>query len=159
MPYGARCRTPTSSCKAERTCQKAIRSSVPSLTGSTPSIGCWAGAEWVRTQVEGSRPDDPGLAKRLALVGETIDQVREVMIFGESGILACSPPDRRPVWEPSRKRLVWQNGATAQVFSAHDPESLRGPQFDAAWADEFGCAAIDKGGNEPNKFLDPKTSE
>lgn len=96
-----------------------------------------AGAEWVRTQVEGSRPDDPGQAKRLALVGETIDQVREVMIFGESGILACSPPDRRPVWEPSRKRLVWQNGATAQVFSAHDPESLRGPQFDAAWADEL----------------------
>jgi phage terminase large subunit-like protein len=70
-------------------------------------------------------------------VGETIDQVREVMIFGESGILACSPPDRRPVWEAGRKRLVWQNGATAQVFSAHDPESLRGPQFDAAWADEL----------------------
>jgi len=96
-----------------------------------------AGAEWVRSQVEGSGPGDPGRAKRLALVGETIDQVREVMIFGESGILACSPPDRRPVWEPGRKRLVWQNGAIAQVYSAHDPESLRGPQFDAAWADEL----------------------
>lgn len=96
-----------------------------------------AGAEWIRSIVEGSMPLDIGKARRIALVGETIDQVREVMIFGESGILACSPPDRRPVWEASRKRLVWPNGATAQVFSAHDPESLRGPQFDAAWADEL----------------------
>ena len=96
-----------------------------------------AGAEWVRTQVEGARPGDPGRAGRVALVGETVDQVREVMIFGESGILACSPPDRRPVWEATRKRLVWPNGAVAQVFSAHEPESLRGPQFDAAWVDEL----------------------
>ncbi len=73
----------------------------------------------------------------MALVGETIDQVREVMVFGDSGILACSPPDRKPVWEAGRKRLVWKNGAVAQVFSAHDPDSLRGPQFDAAWADEL----------------------
>ncbi|TCP42338.1 phage terminase large subunit-like protein [Rhodovulum marinum] len=73
----------------------------------------------------------------MALVGETVDQAREVMIFGESGLMACSPPDRRPRWEATRHRLVWPNGAVAQVFSAHDPESLRGPQFDAAWADEL----------------------
>jgi len=96
-----------------------------------------AGAEWVRSQVEGARPLDPGLARHVALVGETIDQVREVMVFGESGILACSPPDRRPTWEAGRRRLVWANGAVAQVFSAHEPESLRGPQFDAAWVDEL----------------------
>ncbi|TMM55577.1 DNA-packaging protein [Sulfitobacter sabulilitoris] len=96
-----------------------------------------AGAEWVRAQVEGSRPFDPGRARRVALVGETIDQVREVMIFGDSGILACSPPDRRPTWEASRKRLVWPNGAVATVHSAHDPDGLRGPQFDAAWVDEM----------------------
>jgi phage terminase large subunit-like protein len=66
-----------------------------------------------------------------------MDQVRDVMIFGESGIMACSPPDRRPVWQPTRKRLLWHNGATAQVFSAHDPEALRGPQFDGAWVDEL----------------------
>ena len=96
-----------------------------------------AGAEWVRTQVEGARPGDPGRAGRVALVGETIDQVREVMVFGDSGILSCSPPDRRPVWEAGRRRLVWPNGAVAQVFSAHEPESLRGPQFDAAWVDEL----------------------
>ena len=56
------------------------------------------------------------------------------MIFGESGIFACSPPDRLPVWQATRKLLEWPNGATAQVFSAHDPQALRGPQFDAAWA-------------------------
>lgn len=96
-----------------------------------------AGAEWVRAQVEGNGPLDAGRARRVALVGETIDQVREVMVFGDSGILACSPSDRMPVWEAGRKRLVWPNGAVAQVFSAHDPEALRGPQFDAAWVDEL----------------------
>ncbi|WP_062762673.1 DNA-packaging protein [Falsirhodobacter sp. alg1] len=96
-----------------------------------------AGSEWVRAEVEGARPLDNGRSRRVALVGETIDQVREVMVFGESGILACSPPDRRPEWEAGRRRLVWPNGAIAQVFSAHEPESLRGPQFDAAWVDEL----------------------
>lgn len=96
-----------------------------------------AGAEWVRAQVEGAGPDDPGAAKRIALVGETLDQVREVMIFGDSGILQVTPPDRRPEWEAGRRRLVWPNGAIAQVYSAHDPDSLRGPQFDAAWVDEL----------------------
>ncbi|TCP61917.1 phage terminase large subunit-like protein [Rhodovulum bhavnagarense] len=96
-----------------------------------------AGAEWVRAQVEGARPMDVGSARRVALVGETVDQVREVMVLGDSGLLACSPPDRRPKWEATRRRLVWPNGAVAQVFSAHDPESLRGPQFDAAWSDEL----------------------
>lgn len=96
-----------------------------------------AGAEWVRSMVEGAMPMDKGKARRVALVGETVEQVREVMIFGDSGILACSPPDRRPKWEATRKRLIWPNGAIAQVFSAHDPESLRGPQFDAAWVDEL----------------------
>ena len=96
-----------------------------------------AGAEWVRSQVEGSKPFDPGKSKRMALIGETYDQVREVMIFGDSGIMACSPEDRAPKWEASRKRLVWPNGAIATVHSANDPEGLRGPQFDAAWVDEL----------------------
>ncbi|WP_309664221.1 terminase large subunit domain-containing protein [Tabrizicola sp.] len=97
-----------------------------------------AGAEWVRAEVEGAGPGDPGRSRRVALVGETVDLVREVMVRGESGILACSPPDRRPEWQAARRQLVWPNGAVAQVFSAHDPDSLRGPQFDAAWADELG---------------------
>lgn len=96
-----------------------------------------AGSEWVRAEVEGAGPLDAGRARRVALVGETIEQVLSVMVMGESGILACSPPDRRPLWEATKKRLVWPNGAIAQVFSAHEPSSLRGPQFDAAWVDEL----------------------
>ncbi|MFD1912143.1 DNA-packaging protein [Halodurantibacterium flavum] len=96
-----------------------------------------AGAEWVRAEVEGARPLDPGRSRRVALIGETFDQVRDVMVFGDSGLLASSPPDRKPVWEATRRRLVWPNGAVAQAFSAHEPEHLRGPQFDAAWVDEL----------------------
>ncbi|MFY0691847.1 MAG: DNA-packaging protein [Paracoccaceae bacterium] len=96
-----------------------------------------AGAEWVRRMVEGSGPMDPGRARRVALVGETFDQVRDVMIFGDSGLLAISPPDRRPEWQTTRRRLVWPNGAVAEAHSASSPEALRGPQFDAAWVDEL----------------------
>lgn len=96
-----------------------------------------AGAEWVRTQVEGGRPGDPGRSRRVALVGETFDQVRDVMVFGDSGIIACSPPDRRPGWHAGKRQLEWPNGAIAQAFSAQEPEALRGPQFDAAWVDEL----------------------
>ena len=96
-----------------------------------------AGAEWVRSIAEGPTPHASGAARRIAIVGETIDQTREVMVFGESGILAVSPPDRRPKWIAGRKMLEWPNGATAHVFSAHDPDALRGPQFDALWADEL----------------------
>ena len=96
-----------------------------------------AGAEWVRAQVEGPAPLSPGRAGRVALIGETFDQVRDVMVFGDSGIVACAPPDRRPAWEATKRRLVWPNGATATAFSASEPEGLRGPQFDAAWADEL----------------------
>jgi len=96
-----------------------------------------AGAEWVRAQVEGARPTDPGRARRVALVGETQDEVREVMVLGPSGIVACSPPDRVPEWQAGRRRLVWPNGAVAECYSAHEPDSLRGPQFDAAWVDEL----------------------
>ena len=96
-----------------------------------------AGAEWVRAIAEQPVRDVGAKAPRIALVGETIDQVREVMVFGDSGLLAVSPPDQRPEWIAGRKMLRWKNGATAQIFSAYDPESLRGPQFDYAWADEL----------------------
>ncbi|MEJ8560871.1 terminase family protein [Yoonia sp. GPGPB17] len=94
-------------------------------------------SEWVRKMVEGALPHAPGAARRVALVGETMDQAREVMVFGDSGLLSVCPPDRRPDWIAGRRMLVWPNGAEAQVFSAHDPDSLRGPQFDAVWADEL----------------------
>ena len=66
-----------------------------------------------------------------------MEQAREVMVFGQSGIFACSPPDRRPTWIAGRQMLVWPNGAEAHLYSAFDPERLRGPQFDAVWADEL----------------------
>lgn len=88
------------------------------------------GAEWVRSLAEAGR------ARRIALVAETAADARDVMIEGESGLLACCPPRARPRYEPSKRRVTWPNGAVATSFSADDPDQLRGPQFDAAWADE-----------------------
>ncbi|MEM1299944.1 MAG: terminase family protein, partial [Pseudomonadota bacterium] len=96
-----------------------------------------AGAEWVRSRVEGPTPDAPGLCRRMALVGETVDEARAVMVEGESGLLACSPPDRRPEFIATRGLLRWPNGAEARLVSAFNYESLRGPQFDGAWSDEL----------------------
>ena len=93
-----------------------------------------AGAEWVRAQALGR--DGPAVG-RIALVGETLGDVRDVMIEGVSGLIAIHPKGERPDWSPSRRRLTWPNGSVAQVFSAEDPEGLRGPQFGAAWADEL----------------------
>ena len=118
-----------------------------------------AGAEWVRARAEGSTATAAGRSQRIALIGETIDQVRQVMVEGESGIIACSPPDRRPKFISSRNKLIWQNGAEATLLSATNYEALRGPQFDAAWCDETGCPAVDLGANTPNLFSDPKSSE
>jgi phage terminase large subunit-like protein len=75
----------------------------------------------------------------LALIGPALHDVREVMVEGPSGLKGISADGDRPRWEGGRKRLVWANGSVAYAFSAEDPDSLRGPQFHAAWADEF-CA-------------------
>jgi phage terminase large subunit-like protein len=61
------------------------------------------------------------------------------MVEGESGILAISPDPERPLYEPSKRRLTWPNGAVATTYSADEPERLRGPQHDAAWCDELGA--------------------
>lgn len=73
------------------------------------------------------------------MVGPTLHDVREVMVEGASGVNALSDPSARPRWEGGRKRLIWSNDSVAYAFSAEDPDSLRGPQFHGAWADEF-CA-------------------
>jgi phage terminase large subunit-like protein len=96
-----------------------------------------AGAEWVRAKALGTAPLGDTQARRIALVGETLADVRRVMIDGVSGLLAIHDEDERPVLEVSKSQLVWPNGAIAQMFSAEDPDSLRGPQFDAAWCDEL----------------------
>ena len=99
------------------------------------------GAEWVNALVRGLGPMCPDGVNgygAIALVGETLADVRDVMIDGPSGIRSVAR-ETRPRFEPSRRRLVWDhNGAVAVMFSSEDPESLRGPQFDAAWCDELG---------------------
>lgn len=77
----------------------------------------------------------------LALVGPTAADVRDVMVEGESGILAISPPWFMPDYEPSKRRLTWPNGVRASLFSAEEPSRLRGPQFAKAWCDEI-CAWV-----------------
>lgn len=78
-----------------------------------------------------------GVCKRIALVAEDSADARDVMVEGESGIIACSPRNFQPKYEPSKRRLTWPNGAVATLFSAEDYDSLRGPQFDGAWCDEL----------------------
>jgi phage terminase large subunit-like protein len=95
------------------------------------------GAEWVRALVHGHPPYAAQRFGHIALVGESEHDVREVMIEGPAGLLRTSPRSECPVWIPSRCRLEWSNGAVAEAFSAEDPDSLRGPQFDAAWCDEL----------------------
>jgi phage terminase large subunit-like protein len=95
------------------------------------------GAEWVRALVHGHSPYAAQRFGHIALVGESERDVREVMIEGPAGLLRMSPRGERPHWTSSRSRLEWPNGAVAYAFSADDPDSLRGPQFDAAWCDEL----------------------
>ena len=73
----------------------------------------------------------------MALVAPTGADVRDVMVEGESGIMATSPPWFTPTYQPSIRRLTWPNGAIATTYSADEPERLRGPQHDGAWADEL----------------------
>jgi phage terminase large subunit-like protein len=91
-----------------------------------------AGAEWVRQIAEA----DP--TARIALVSASLAEARAVMVEGESGLLAVCPPDGTPVFEPSLRRVRFPNGAQAQLFSAAEPETLRGPQHSHAWCDEIG---------------------
>lgn len=93
-----------------------------------------AGAEWLNTQVLAG-------AGRVAMIGPTFNDVREVMLGGPSGLLSLDAVVGRPRYEASRKRLIWPNGAVGYAFSAEDPDGLRGPQFHAAWADEFAAWA------------------
>ena len=89
------------------------------------------GAELVRARVGAQT------ARRIALVAPTAADARDVMVEGESGLLAIAPPWDRPLYEPSKRRLTWQSGAVATLFSADEPERLRGPQHDFAWCDEL----------------------
>lgn len=95
------------------------------------------GAEWVREMACGKTPMAKGRARRIALVAETAADGRDVLVEGDSGILKSHPREFRPMYEPSKRRLTWLNGATATVYNGTEPDQLRGPQHDAAWSDEM----------------------
>ena len=90
-----------------------------------------AGAEWVR-ETAGRFPD-----AQIALVGATLHEARAIMVEGPSGLLSICPPDDRPLWEPSLRRLTWPNGARATLHSAAEPDALRGAEHSHAWCDEI----------------------
>ncbi len=95
------------------------------------------GAEWVRGEVCGTTPLGAGRRKRIAIIGETSKDVRDVLIEGDSGLLVNHPKDFRPVYQPSKGRVVWPNGVIATLYNGTEPDQLRGPQFDGAWVDEL----------------------
>lgn len=78
-----------------------------------------------------------GRYRRIALIADTESEGRDVMVEGDSGLLSVHPKNERPLFEPSRRLLTWPNGAIATIYSAENPEKLRGPQFDCAWVDEL----------------------
>lgn len=92
-----------------------------------------AGAGWVHEMVEQRQ------AGRIALVAATAADARDTIVEGVSGLLNTAPPWMRPVYEPSKRRVTWPNGAIATTFSSEEADRLRGPEHDAAWADEL-CA-------------------
>ncbi|WP_299328695.1 terminase family protein [Parasphingopyxis sp.] len=91
-----------------------------------------AGAEWVRAIAKENG------AARIALIGATLHEARSVMVEGQSGLLAVTPRDEDILWAPSLRRLAWPNGAQAKLYSAAEPDSLRGPEHSHAWCDEIG---------------------
>ena len=101
-------------------------------TGKTRS-----GSEFVRSEVCGTTPLGKGRCVRIAIIGETSKDVRDVIVEGDSGLLKCHPKAFRPVYKPSTASLHWPNGAVATLYNGTEPDQLRGPQCDLAWADEL----------------------
>jgi phage terminase large subunit-like protein len=95
------------------------------------------GAEWVRSIACGKTPLAPGKCKRIAIVGETAADCRDVLAQGDSGILSVHPKDFRPVYAQSTRSMTWPNGAKAFFYNGTEPDQLRGPQHDAGWVDEI----------------------
>ncbi len=98
-----------------------------------------AGRGWgkTRTGAEAVREAVQAGCGRIALVGSTAADCRDVMVLGESGLLNVFPPHQRPKYEPSKRRVVFHTGAIATLYSAEQPDRLRGPQHELAWCDEL----------------------
>jgi phage terminase large subunit-like protein len=95
------------------------------------------GSETIRKWVCGDTPLSGNQCQHIALIAETASDARDVMVEGPAGLLACHPKDFRPIYEPSKRRVTWKNGATATLFNATEPDQLRGPNHDGAWWDEL----------------------
>ena len=89
------------------------------------------GSEWIRKTAE----ENPGC--RIALVAETAADARDVIIKGDSGLLACDPNLTEDSWSPTNRCLTWPNGSKAWAYNATEPDQLRGPQHHFAWVDEL----------------------
>lgn len=97
-------------------------------------------AEWVREEVDphSATCKARGWSRgRFGLYAPTAADVRDVVVEGESGIMSISPPWFKPIYEPSKRRLTWPNGAIATTFGAEEPDRARGPQYDGLAADEI----------------------
>jgi len=95
------------------------------------------GAEWLKGVVHRDNHFPGHAGGRVALVGESYADARDVMVEGSSGLLSLYKKSDRPAWRATRRELVWPNGTIGQLFSSSDPEGLRGNQFGAAWCDEL----------------------
>lgn len=108
--------------------------------GRWRSYGIMAGRGFGKTKTFAefvTQEAEAGRAGRIALVAQSDDDTREIIVEGESGLIAVAPPWFKPHFEPGLGRLTWPNGARAFLYSAEAPGHFRGPQHDLAWADEI----------------------
>ncbi|MFL5279513.1 MAG: DNA-packaging protein [Rhodopila sp.] len=101
------------------------------LLGGRGSSKTKSASEWVRAEMESGR------RRQIGIVAPTADSARRIMVEGPSGIMSVTPPWCRPSYEPSTRRIVWPNGGIVHIFSAEEPDRLRGPNLDGFWGDEL----------------------
>jgi phage terminase large subunit-like protein len=97
----------------------------------------WTASSWINEMARTS-------VCRIALIGATASDTRDIMIEGDSGVLRTAPEWFRPTFEPSKRRIEWPNGSVAHAFSAEEHDRLRGPQFHVGWLDELAAFSNDE---------------
>ena len=101
-----------------------------------------AGRGWGKTRVGAEDGKTYGLEhkdSRIGIVAPTYADARDTCVEGESGLLACLPASKVLRWNRSLGELSLTNGARYKLFSADEPERLRGPQHHRMWFDEMGA--------------------
>lgn len=97
------------------------------------------GMEFFRSLIEGPTPlkAAPGAPEELVIIGNTPQDILHFIIEGKGGFFRNCPPDQRPVHNKTDKDLTWPNGCRAVLFSAQEPEGVRGASAEVAWCDEM----------------------